>query len=171
MILIASDIAQKHGGTVILRDQQIGRTIVVVITGDDGAGIFELNLVETNIGGDVFETIRSEIAKQPHFAFAFFRFADGDQIDPAVVVVVDGGDAKGADPISGGKFDAIKSLAVVVPPQYQTRFARLRKRNVHPAVVVKVQHRYAVRPAGFGATQISVSNKLPFTRIFVNDGI
>jgi len=46
-----------------------------------------------DIGSDVLESIRAEIAKQADFTLAVAGFADGDQIDPAVVVVVDGGDA------------------------------------------------------------------------------
>ena len=117
VILIAAFIAQQHGWTVILRDQQIGRAIAIVVAGNDGARLFELNLVEANVGGYILETIRAEIAEQPHFALAIFRFADGDQIDPAVVVVIDGGDAEGTDPVCRRQVDAIESLAVVVAPQ------------------------------------------------------
>ena len=94
VVLIAAFIAQQHGGTVILRDQQIGGAVAIVVAGDDGARIFELNLVEANVGGDIFESIGAEIAEEAHFALAVFRFADRDEIDPAVVVVVDGGDAE-----------------------------------------------------------------------------
>ena len=103
VILIATFITQQNGWSVILRDQQIGRAIVVEISSNDGARLFELNLVETNVDGDVFETIRTEIAEQLDLALAIFRLADGDQIDPAVVVVVDGGYAVGANPVRFGK--------------------------------------------------------------------
>ncbi len=99
VILIAAQVAQQDGWPVVLRDEQVGGAVAVVVAGDDGARIFELNLVEANVGGDIFESIGAEIAEQTHFAFAFFSFADGDEIDPAVIVVVDGGDAKGADPV------------------------------------------------------------------------
>ena len=84
---------------MILRDQQIGGAVVVVVAGDDGAGIVELNLVEADIGGDVFKSVGAEIAEQPHFTLAVFRFANGDEIDPAVVVVVEGSDAESANPV------------------------------------------------------------------------
>ena len=80
-------------------------------------GSFEMNLVEPDVGSDVFESVRPKIAEQPHFAFAFFRFANGDQVDPAVVVVVERGDAEGADPIGFWKFDLLEVLAVVVAPE------------------------------------------------------
>jgi hypothetical protein len=55
--LIATFISQQNSRTVILRDEQIGRAVAVVIACDDGARIFELNLVESDVGGDILETI------------------------------------------------------------------------------------------------------------------
>ena len=110
VILIAAFVAQQHGGPVILRDEQIGGAVVVVVAGDDGARIFELNLVEADVGGDVFEAVRTEIAEESNFSFAFFRFADGDEIDPAVVVIVEGGDAEGSDPVGFGQRHVSKLL-------------------------------------------------------------
>ena len=99
VVLVAAFVAQQHRGAVILRDEQIDGAIVVVVAGDDGARIFQLNLVEADVGGDVLETVGTEVAEEADFALAVFGFADGDQIDPAVVVVVEGGDAEGADPV------------------------------------------------------------------------
>ncbi len=77
---------------MILRDQEVSGSVVVVICGDDGARIFQLNLIETDIGGDVFETVGPEVAEEANFALAVFRFAGGDQVDPSVIVIVEGGD-------------------------------------------------------------------------------
>ena len=98
VILIGAFVLEQNRGAVILRDEQVGGAVVVVVAGDDGARIFELNLVEADVGGDVFESVGAEIAEQADFALAVFRFADSDQIDPAVVVVVKGGDAVSARP-------------------------------------------------------------------------
>ena len=87
---------------MILRDEQIDGAVVVVVAGDDGARIFQINLVEADIGCDVFPSVRAKVAKEADFAFAVFGFADGYEVDPAVVVVVEGGDAEGADPIGLG---------------------------------------------------------------------
>ncbi len=84
---------------MILGDEQIGGAVVVVVTGDDSSRIFELNFVEADIGGDVFESVGTKIAEEPDLALALFRLADGDQIHPAVVVVVEGGDAIAAHPV------------------------------------------------------------------------
>ena len=86
-------------------------------------GAFEMNLVEADVGGDVFESVRAEVAEEADFALAVFGFADGDQVDPAVVVVVEGGDAKGADPVGLGKLDLVEGFAVVVAPESESRSA------------------------------------------------
>ena len=117
VILVAAFVAEQNGGAMILRDQQIGGSVVVVVSGDDGARIFELNFVEADIGGDVFPSVGAEIAEEPDFAFAVFCFADGGKIDPAVVVVIEGGDAEGADPVRRGKRDSIEILALIVAPE------------------------------------------------------
>jgi len=83
---------------MILRDQQVDGAIVVVIASDDGAGLPELDLVETDVAGDVLPSVRAEVAEQADFAPALFGLADGDEVNPAVVVVVEGGDAEGATP-------------------------------------------------------------------------
>ena len=116
MVLVAAFIAQQHGRAVILRDEQVGGAVAVVVAGDDGARIFELNLVEADVGGDVFETIRAEIAEEPDFTFTVGSFADRDQIDPAVVVVIEGGDAPSANPIGLWKLNRLEALAAVVAP-------------------------------------------------------
>ncbi len=106
---------------MILGDEQIGGAVAVVVAGDDGARIFELNLVEADVGGDVFEAVRTEIAEEPHFALAIGSFADSDEIDPAVVVVVDGGDAEGAHPICRGQCHRLEASALVVAPESEPR--------------------------------------------------
>ena len=73
-------------------------------------GFFELNLVEADVGGDVFESVGAEVAEEADFALAVFGFADGDEVDPAVVVVVEGGDAEGASPVGRGQVRRARSL-------------------------------------------------------------
>ena len=45
---------------MVLSDEQIRRAIVVIVSGDDRARIFELNFVEAHVGSDIFPTIRAD---------------------------------------------------------------------------------------------------------------
>src|ERR1017187_7774221 len=116
VVLVAAFVVEQHGGSVILRDQKIDGAVIVVVTSDDGARLFELNFVESSFGGDIFEAVRAEIAEEADFTFAVFRLANSDKIDPAVVVVVDGGHTVGPDPIRVRQFHSVEVFAVIVAP-------------------------------------------------------
>src|SRR5262249_52748684 len=117
VVLVAAFVLEQDGGTVVLGDEQVGRAVVIVVAGDDRARIFELNLVEAYVGGDLLPSVGTEIAEKLDFAFALFRLADSYKIHPAVVVVVEGGDAVGAHPVSFGELDLLKGFAMIVAPE------------------------------------------------------
>ena len=126
-----------------------------------------MNLVEANVGGDVFETIGAKVAEQADFAFAVFRLAHGDEVHPSVVVVVEGGDAPRLLPSTFRKIDPLKFLALAVSPErYAFCIPIMRKCDIHPAVVIKVKNcgtsYYSCDAAG-----PRLSNaKLPFSGVF-----
>ena len=97
--------------------QQVSGAIGIVVSGDDRARIFLAESCQPDVGGDVLNPSRPKIAEKPDFALAIFCFADGDEVNPAVIVVVEGGNAPGASPIGLGKFDLLEALLVVVPPE------------------------------------------------------
>ena len=131
-----------------LRDEQVGGAVAVVVAGDDGARIFQLNLVETDIGGDVFESVWPEIAEEADFAFAIGGFAYRDQVDPAVVVVVEGGYTPGASPVGLWKINRIETLSLIVLPKRDARRTPVGEGKIHPAVVVEVENRNSDRRGG-----------------------
>ena len=145
VVLVAAFVAEQNGGAVILRDQEIDGAVVVIVSGDDDARIFELNLVEAYVGGDVFPSVRAEIAKEANFTATIFCFANGGQVDPAVVVVVDGDDAEGADPIDFRQRDLVEGFALIVPPERDAGRARVSERDIHPAVVIEIKYRHTHR--------------------------
>ena len=102
---------------MILRDQEIDSAVVVVVSGNDGARLFELNLVESNVDGDVFPSAGTKIAEEADFALAVFRLADSDEIDPPIVVVVDSGDALGNVKIRLRERHGSKTLSAIVMPK------------------------------------------------------
>ena len=63
VVLVAAFVLQQDGGAVVLSDEQVGRAVVIEVSRDDGARIFELNLVEAHVGGDVFPSIGTKIAE------------------------------------------------------------------------------------------------------------
>src|SRR5579862_4141783 len=121
MVLVPTLISQQDNWPAILRDQQVGRTVAVVITGDDGPRFFESDLVEADVGGDIFESVWAEIAKQPHFALAIGGFANRNQVNPAVIVVIDGSDAPAANPVGRGQCNLFEGLPVIVTPESYAR--------------------------------------------------
>src|SRR5271156_5172774 len=141
VVLVAAFVAEQHRRAVILRDQQIDGAVVVVVSNNDRARRCELNFVESDVDGDVFPAVGAEITEEADLPLSVFRLADRDEIDPAVVVVVDGGDAVSADPVGFGKLHLLKTLAMIVAPKRYSGRARMRKRNVHPTVVVEVENR------------------------------
>ena len=50
VVLVAAFVAQQHRRAVILGDQQIGGAVAVVVAGNDRSRIFQLNLVQANVG-------------------------------------------------------------------------------------------------------------------------
>src|SRR5438045_9011539 len=72
VILVAAFVAQQDGRAVVLRDEEIGSAISIKVSGDEGARIGELDLVEADFDGDVFPSVGSEIAEEADFAFAIF---------------------------------------------------------------------------------------------------
>ena len=70
-----------------------------------------MNLVEANIGGDVFESIRPEIAEQADFAFTVGCLAYGCEVDPAVIVDVDCGESSAAKPLQFRESDSLETQA------------------------------------------------------------
>ena len=103
-------------------------------------GFFELNLIQANIGSNIFEAVRTEIAEQPDFAFAIFGFTHGNQINPSVVVVIKGGDTEGTGPVGDGQHNRFEAFSMIVPPERDSDLqGHLRERGVHPTIVIEIE--------------------------------
>ncbi len=105
-------------------------------------GSLRCDLVEADVGGDVFPPIGTEVAEEAHFAFAVLGFANGDKVDPAVVVVVERGDAEAASPVRLGQCDLLEGLRFVVAPERESGRSVMGEGEVHPVVMVKIEHCY-----------------------------
>src|ERR1700722_18012 len=60
-------------------------------------------------------------------------------IEPAVVVVVDGGETPAALPAEIGEGDALETFAVDIAPEADAGSARVREGEIHPAVLVEIE--------------------------------
>src|SRR5580700_10848689 len=88
--------------------------------------------------GDVGPAFCAEVAEQAEFASSA-GFAGGHEIEPAVVVVVDGGDAPAALPAEIGEGDALETFAVDIAPQADAWSACVSESEIHPAVFVEIE--------------------------------
>src|SRR5258706_7769628 len=173
MVLIAAFIVQQHGGPVILRDQQVGRAVAIVIAGDDGARLFELNLVETNVGGDVFEAIGAKIAEELDPALMVFRLAYYRKINPAVIVIVKRGSAESYIKVSFKNLYVTKTFSVLIAPNLDrcNTLTKMCSRHIHPPIVVKIgESNPSVVLHQFLIPRLA-DNEFPLAWVFENDGI
>src|SRR4029077_13271443 len=66
-------------------------------------------------------------------------FADCNEIEPAVIVVVDRGKSPATLPTQIGQRSALQALAFDVAPQGNSRRTGVGESEVHPAVFVKIE--------------------------------
>src|SRR5207253_5942183 len=142
--------------------------IAVVVHGDYAARILQLDLIETNLSGDIFESIRAEGAEKPNLALSGFRFSDSRKINPAIVVVVDGGNPEGADPICFWQRDRFEAFTVIISPERKARSALVSKGEIHPTVMVEIKNGNTRGRRGHRCRPRVSRGKLPFARIFEN---
>src|SRR6266849_2157143 len=100
--------------------------------------LVELDGVELYVFGDVGPAFRPEISQQANFTAAS-GFADGGEIEPAVVVVIQSSDSPSALPAEVRKWNALEALALDVSPQADAGRARMSEGEIHPAVFVEVK--------------------------------
>src|SRR5215469_1824039 len=90
MVFVAAFVFEQNGGAMVLSNDEVGSAVVVIVSGNDRARIFELNLVEADVGGDILPSVRPQVAEELYFALAIFRLARRDEVHPTVVIVIEG---------------------------------------------------------------------------------
>ena len=109
------------------------------------------------------------VAKHAHFC-ARLRLDNRRQVDPPIVIDIDSRQAPSAHRIFKRQLHALKPPANVlrssnVPPQRQSRRARVRYGNIHPAVLVVIKNRNARRRRQLFSLVQRLRRILPFARI------
>src|SRR5277367_3002587 len=100
------------------------------------------------------------------------QIAYGDQIEPAVVVVIDCGDAPACLPAKIGEGNALEMLAVDVFPEADAGGTGVGEGEIHPAVFIEIEGDYADggRKIFFFEIRAGERNEFSFTRIEIDGG-
>ena len=120
---------------------------------------------------DVGPTLISQIAQQAKFA-AVAGFACGDNVEPAVIIVIDGRNSPSALPGEIGERDAHEFFSVHIAPQADAGRARMGEGEVHPAVFIKVKgdHANGRGKIFFFEIDDGKRSEFAFARIQINRG-
>src|ERR1700730_5859142 len=120
---------------------------------------------------DVGPTLISEIAQEPNFA-AVAGFACGDEVKPAVVIVIDRRNPPTALPGEIGKRDAHEFSSVHITPQADAGRSCVGEGEVHPAVFIKVKSDHANGRGKIFYYEIDRGKRseFAFARIQINGG-
>ena len=100
-------LCSSTGSPPRLRHQQVRRQIAIEIAGDQRARIMQLQLVEPERCTDIFKALRALVAEDANFG-ALRGLDHGSEVDPAVVVEVDGGDAPAFRRVGNGQRHALE---------------------------------------------------------------
>ena len=154
VVFFPADVLEPDGGGGGGGDEQVGCAVAVDIHGDEAARVGQgelVKFVQTEVAADVFESAVALVAEHTD-ACAVGGLDDDGEVDPTVVVEVDGGDAPCASYVFGifeGEWDALKGFAVAVAPEGDARSAVVGHGQVHPAVLVVVENGDAAGGAEF----------------------
>ena len=88
--------------------------------------------------GVVGPTPRAEIAQEPDFTSSF-RLAYRDEINPAVIVVVNCRNSPAALPAEIGERNAFEMFAIDVAPQADAGSADVSESEIHPAIFIEIK--------------------------------
>ena len=138
VVLVAALVVQDDRIAAQLRNDEIGRQIVVEVSGDQRTRIVQLQLVQPERRADVFESLRAFVAQ--HAQLGSLRgFDHRCQVDPSIVIEIDGGDAPALRRVGDGQRHALEMLAVHIAPEADARRAGMRQRDIHPAIFIEVE--------------------------------
>src|SRR5260221_8724832 len=91
-----------------------------------------------NLARNIFEAGRAEIAQEAQFA-AGAGFTDGNEIEPAIVVVIERRESPAALPTEIRQLEAFEPLAFDIAPEADTGSASVGEGEVHPAVFIEIE--------------------------------
>ena len=172
VIFVAAYVAQQHRRRVQLGHNQAGRAVARNIGGNQPARRDQLNLVQAQRMAHILKTAVAAIAKDAHLRTGV-AFDNCGQINPSVVVNVNGRQAPSAPRTMQREFHSFKPPANIlrscnVAPQREAWRAGMGHCNVHPAVLVVVEHGDACSGRQLHALIKRLRWILPFPRIHID---
>src|SRR3954453_13669416 len=169
MILVAALIAQHDKRPILLRDQQIGSAISVEVRSDQSARLVKFYGVEADFIRDVLEAIRTEVSKESNLA-AIRRFPNDCEIDPTIIVKVDGCDSPALLPPHLRQRNLLEVVSIYVSPQSHSGSIGVGESKIHPAVLVEIQSSHSSSFGGDFLRPRTLGFKCTFSLIDVNAG-
>ncbi len=98
-----------------------------------------MDFIESDVGGDILETVRTKIAEELNFTLSVRSFTDRDKINPAIVVVVERGNTVSLCPTCFWKLHRIEVFTAIVMPETYCGRAPMCKCEIHPAIVIEIK--------------------------------
>ena len=143
MILVATHIAEQDWRRVELGDDEVGRGVAINVGGDQSTRGLELDLIKAEGVADIFQGAIAAIAEDAELG-AGGGFDNCGQVDPAIVVDVDGSEPPTAKGVFEGELHTLEATAYLsggcnVTPQGQAGGGGVGDGDVHPTVFVVVE--------------------------------
>src|SRR6185437_10237704 len=168
MIFVSADVGEDER-SVGLGDDQIRCAVVVYVGGDEGAGIFQRQLVGSDCCAYVLKSFFPHVAEDAQLR-TFGGFDEDGEIDPSVIIYVDGGYAPcGRCALERQRY-TLEALAVCVAPQADAWCAGVGHGYVHPSVFVVVEDCDAARSGESGNCVQRERLERACAAVFVNGG-
>src|SRR6267378_905289 len=169
VVLIAALIAQNKRPAAELRHDQIRVAISINIRNSNRPRLIQFNRIEIHILGDIGPAFASQISQQSQFPTAA-RFSRRHQIQPSIILVVQCRESPALRPAQIWERDTFQPFPFDVPPQAETRRARMRERQIHPSVLIKIKRHRTHRRWQFFFAEIDAAEgrEFPFARIEID---
>src|SRR5258708_6886315 len=119
-----------------------------------------------NLARNIFEAGRAEIPQEAQFA-AGAGFTDGNEIEPAIVVIIERRESPTALPTEIRQLEAFEPLAFNIAPQADARRSGVGESEVHPAVFIEIErdHTDGGRKIFFCEVDAGQRREFPLARI------
>src|SRR5438270_975448 len=129
---------QQDCASLRLSHEQIWAAVAINISRDQGPRRIQLDGIKADFSSYIFEPVPAQVTEQPDFSVSSFCFADGCQINPAIIVIIQRSQSPGSSPIFDWELHLLHALAIQVAPQRNARNPIMVERHIDPAILPEV---------------------------------